>query len=433
MPAPPNKVSSDALLTGSTAMTHLPSYDGPIFDADSHIREKDWSFFRKYLPEKYWADWLMASHALPDGTLQLRIGSRPIENMESADGKMAPPGKLKEWLRAIATGDEIIERILPEPDMYACPERLAKLDEFGVDGCVLYIGDFVGAFGLLGVLAEEKGPEGANAVFRAYNEYLYAEWTYNREDRIYATPVLSLWDLAWSLEEADRLIERGVRIIVMPMGPANGRAPADPYFDPLWKKLDAAGVAVSFHVSEANFMHPLIRAWGEEPLQSRRKGQTAWQWVFAYSELPVMMTMASFVYWNFFERFPNIRLCSAENGAEWLPRFLYKMDKMRGMARNGFWPMGQLKERPSTIFKRHCFVVAYPEDNLSKIAEDMGGDIGCLLMGSDYPHAEGVPTPKDFVAEACSGLTEQQIRQVMHDNGRRFLPRSLPATLRSPL
>lgn len=403
------------------------TYSGPIFDADTHLREKDWSFFKKYLPEAYKADWLVEPRVNADGKTQLFIGDRPIENYDSADGLMAPPGKLKEWLLAISTGKDIIEKIPPAVDMYSRAERLEKLDEFGVEGSVLYVGDFVASFGLLGALAEEKGPDGANAVLHAYNQYLYDEWSFNADDRIYSTPVLSLWDLETSLKEADWLIERGVRIVVMPMGPAGGRAPADPYFDPLWNKLNDAHVAVSFHVSEANFMHPLLELWGEKPMQSRRTGQTAWQWMFSYSEIPVMMTMASFIYWNFFERFPNIRMCSAENGAEWLPRFLYKLDKMRGMTRNSFWPMGQLKERPSRIFKKHCFVVAYPEDNIAKIAADMGDDVSCLLMGSDYPHAEGVPTPRDFVTEGCGGLTQAQIDQIMFENGRRFLPRSKPA------
>jgi len=122
-------------------------------------------------------------------------------------------------------------------------------------------------------------------------------------------------------------------------------------------------------------------------------------------------------------RFPNIKIASIENGCEWLPRFLYKMDKMRGMARLGWWPMGQLKERPSSIFKRHCFVVASPEDDIHKVAAEMGGDIDCLLMGSDYPHAEGVPQPRDFADEACAGLTAEQTYKIMYANGRRFLPR----------
>lgn len=205
-------------------------------------------------------------------------------------------------------------------------------------------------------------------------------------------------------------------------GPANGKAPADPAFDPVWQVLNDAGVVVTFHVSEANFMHPLIELWGERPMMSRREGQTAWQWMFCYSEIPVMMTMASFVYWNFFERFPNIKIASVENGAEWLPRCLHKMDKMRGMARNGYWPMGQLKERPSAVFKRHCFVVAYPEDDIRKIVEEIGTS-DCILMASDYPHAEGVAQPRDFADEALRGMSEDDIRKIMFENGRRMLPK----------
>lgn len=400
----------------------IPTYRGPIFDADTHIQEKDFSFFQKYLPEKYHKDWLPARKHGPDGRFGLHIGDRRVENAGAReDGKMPPPGRLKDWLKALSDGSAIEEVHTPTPDMYERAARIAKLDEFGVESSIMFVGEFVAMFGLLGVLAEKNGAEGANAVFHAWNEYLVQEWDLNADDRVYPTAVLALFDLDWAVQEARYLVEKGVRVVVMPMGPANGKAPADPYYDPLWQVLDNAGVLVTFHVSEANFMHPLLELWGEKPMQERRVSQTAWQWMFSYSEIPVMMTLASFVYWNFFERFPNVKIASVENGAEWLPRFLYKMDKMRGMARNGYWPMGQLKERPSAIFKRHCFVVAYPEDNLKKIIDEIGS-AECLLMGSDYPHAEGVPTPIDFVSEACAGLTEEQVRQIMYENGRRMLP-----------
>lgn len=400
-----------------------PSYTGPIFDADTHIQEKDFSFFEKYLPEKYHKDWLVSRRFGKDGSFGLHVGETKCENAElNPTGKIAPPGKLKEWLRAISTGEMVEEGFDPTPDMSQRNERIAKLDEFGVESSIMFVGEFVATFGLIGVKVDELGPEGANALFHAWNQYLVDEWDLNADDRVYSTAVLALFDLDWAVQEAKWLVENGVRVVVMPMGPAHGKAPADPYFDPLWKVLDDAGVVVTFHVSEANFMHPLVRQWGEQPLQSRRIGQSAWQWMFSYSEIPVMMTMASFVYWNFFERFPNIKMASVENGCEWLPRFLYKMDKMRGMARSGWWPMGQLKERPSTIFKRHCFVVAYPEDNIKKVADELGGNVDCLLMGSDYPHAEGVPTPADFVSEGCEGLTPEQIEQIMYSNGRRMLP-----------
>ena len=85
---------------------------------------------------------------------------------------------------------------------------------------------------------------------------------------------------------------------------------------------------------------------------------------------------------------------------------LIKMDKCRGMAKNGYWPGGQLKERPSNIFKRHVSVVAYPEDDLKTIIDQVGSH-EWMIMGSDYPHAEGVPTPRDFADEACKALTRR--------------------------
>jgi hypothetical protein len=163
------------------------------------------------------------------------------------------------------------------------------------------------------------------------------------------------------------------RAVTLPPGPGmDGRAPADSYYDPLWSMLNEAGVLISYHVGDASFLHHLVRQWGEEPLLNRRKGQSAWQWMFTFSEIPVMMTMSSFIYANFFARFPKLRMVSVENGAEWVPRFVHKMDKMRGMARSGYWSHGQMKERPSAVWNRHCFAVAYPEDDVKKIVEDLG-------------------------------------------------------------
>jgi predicted TIM-barrel fold metal-dependent hydrolase len=97
------------------------------------------------------------------------------------------------------------------------------------------------------------------------------------------------------------------------------------------------------------------------------------------------------------------------------------MDKMRGMARAGFWSHGQMKERPSAVWNRHCFSVAYPEDNVKKIIDELGST-DSILMGSDYPHPEGVAAPRDFVEESLGGLTVQEAQKVMYSNGRRMMP-----------
>jgi predicted TIM-barrel fold metal-dependent hydrolase len=398
------------------APTHA-TYDGPIFDSDSHVHEHDFDFFREYLPRDLHDQWLLQRRNGPEG-FGLYLGDRKVHNAEAnAEGLVPPPGKLKEWLKAMKEGKSNVEGwIKPTRDMSDRDARVAKLDEFGVDGAIMYPGEFIATVGYYS--PDTTG----NAVLHAYNRYFHDRWGFNVGERIYTTPVLSLWDLETSIKEAEWVIKQGARIVVMPMGPADNKSPAHPDFDAFWARLNEAGVAVAYHVSEATFMHPLIHAWGEKPLQSRRTGQTAWQWMFCYSEIPVQMTLANIVYHNFFERFPNIRVVSAENGANWLPAFLEKMDKMRGMAKNGYWPCGQLKERPSRIFRRHCYVVAYPEDDVRGIVDKLGGS-ECLLMGSDYPHAEGVPTPRDFYAEALTQLPAADARAIMHDNGRRLLPR----------
>ena len=64
--------------------------------------------------------------------------------------------------------------------------------------------------------------------------------------------------------------------------------------------------------------------------------------------------------------------------------------------------------------------MAYPEDDVAGIVKQIG-TADCILMGSDYPHAEGVPEPRDFYAEALTTLSPEQARAIMYDNGKRFM------------
>ncbi|MCB2061873.1 MAG: amidohydrolase family protein [Novosphingobium sp.] len=391
-------------------------YDGPIFDSDMHVVEDDFAFFEEYLPKQYHEKWLPSRKHGPDGEYAMYVGDRKLLNYDFRDGLVPPPGSLKEWLRAMKEGRQVDDGWIPAtPDMIEPAARLAKLDEFGVEAALTYVGNFNIS------LAYYDTDESGMAVIHAYNRWLHEHWGFAYGNRIYTAGCLALWDTQKAIEEVEWLIERGVRIIAVVMGPAQGKSLAHPDFDPVWSRLNEAGIVVAFHLQEASFMHPLLKEWGEKPLQPRMRGQTAWQYMFAFGDLPIQMTLANIVYHNFFERFPNIRMVSVENGAAWLPGFLDKMDKARGLAKNGYWPCGQLKTRPSRIFMEHVKVVAYPEDPLAEIVERIGSS-QCLLMGSDYPHPEGVARPRIFAEEALDGLGESDIRAIMYENGRSLIP-----------
>jgi predicted TIM-barrel fold metal-dependent hydrolase len=65
------------------------------------------------------------------------------------------------------------------------------------------------------------------------------------------------------------------------------------------------------------------------------------------------------------------------------------------MGRNGPWIGGKLTERPSAIFQRHVRVAPYPEDDIPWIVDQLG-TVDSIVMGSDWPHAEGIAEPKDY-------------------------------------
>src|ERR1700741_2120886 len=158
------------------------TYEGPIFDCDSHIWERNFDFLRQYLPQELHAEWLVARKVGPDGRFGLHVGDRMVENAEAnAQGLVPPPGKLKEWLRAMKEGKSNVEGWdLPTEDMMEPAARLAKLDAFGVEGCLLFVGEFVATFGYF-----PQNAIGARAL-HAYNEYLHDHWGFAYKNRIFA-------------------------------------------------------------------------------------------------------------------------------------------------------------------------------------------------------------------------------------------------------
>ena len=112
-------------------------------------------------------------------------------------------------------------------------------------------------------------------------------------------------------------------------------------------------------------------------------------------------------------------MLAAEFGASWVPRFVVHMDKSRGMGRNGPWIGGPLRDRPSEIFRQHVRVVPYPEDDVVKIVTDLG-HADSIVMGSDFPHAEGLARPADFAALLVP-LEEEDQQRIMRGNAEALL------------
>ena len=389
----------------------MPDYQ--LVDLDNHFYEPRDSFTR-YIDAKF-ADRAVRPVRDSSGKEIIVAGDRPVTFLDrNIYDEVGRPGSLREMLRKMKKGDAPEDAyswdpILPE---YRDREaRLAVMDRQGVEACVL--------FPSVAVVVEHffDSAEDLYANFHAFNRFVDDEWGFAYKGRIHPVPFLSLRDLALAVEELDWVLDRGSRVVGLRPGPAYGRSPADPYFDPFWARIDEARATVVYHLTESGYNSRFSPDWGQAPNPPNFE-MSAWQWMNCYMDRPIMETLSALIYDNLFGRFPNVKVASVENGCEWLPYFVRRIDKMRGMGRNGPWIGGQLAERPSEYFKHHVLVTPYPEDDVVAVAELCGTD--SLVLGSDWPHAEGMAQPAEY-AKILEPLAEEDQRRILRDNGLRVI------------
>jgi predicted TIM-barrel fold metal-dependent hydrolase len=350
-----------------------------------------------------------------DGRERVMIGSTPFTFLEAPfRDEWARPGSLREMLRAMAAGtfteSDAMEPV--HPAYVNRDARLARMDAQGVEAALL--------FPTLAVCVEhfmKDDPDQLYANFHAFNRWLDDDWGFAHQDRIFAAPLCSLRDVDRAVAELEWVLDRGARCISLRPGPAFGRSPADPHFDPFWARVDEAGVLVAFHIGESGYNEMMGPFWGEETNPSSHR-QSAFQWCNFYGDRPIMDTFSALVLHNLFGRFPGVRCLSVENGSLYVPYLCKQMNKMNGMGRNGPWLGGRITEKPSEIFKRHVWVSPFHEEDVPALAGVIGADR--VLFGSDFPHAEGLAEPRDFV-DSLPGLSDGDVRRIMRDNLRDLL------------
>jgi predicted TIM-barrel fold metal-dependent hydrolase len=368
--------------------------DYGLFDVDNHYYETE-DIFTRYLEPEY------------QGKFKIGIGRRQDRPPGQRDW-VVRPGSLREYLRKMKSDnpEEAYALMAPLPGFHDRDERLKLMDEQGVEACTMFSS-------AVSIEHRIDDPKALYAHFRALNRWIEDEWGYAYKDRIFCPPHLSLRDLDMAVAELERVIGNGARAITLRPGHCYGRSCGDPYFDPFWARVNEAHISVLYHQGEGGHNAALAPLWGYDP-DAPVFEMSAWQWMNSYGDLPIMAALSQLIYDNIFGRFPNIKVASVENGAGWLPYFMSRIDKMRGMGRNGPWIGGPLKERPTAIARRHVVVTPYPEDEVATIVEAVGYEM--LALGSDYPHAEGLAEPRELQA-LVDHLPADQQRWILRDNG----------------
>ncbi|MCP4906113.1 MAG: amidohydrolase [bacterium] len=380
-------------------------------DADNHYYETRDAFTRHI--ESRYRDRSVHTTMVEDEEVFL-VDETPYRFAPVKFEKTNPPGSLVESLRD-PTKRSYSSRFSEDEMLPAFQNRDARLelmDRQGIEAAVL-----LPSFAVCVEHPLRHDPALSAAVLRAFNRWVEDEWGYAYRDRIFGVPLIGLRDLEAGCAELERVLEAGARMVHLQAGPIDGRSPADPHFDPFWARVNEARIPVAYHIGDSGYNALFGTAWGEEANPPVR-AMSAFQWAFMHGDRPIMETLGALTYHNLFGRFPNLQIVSLENGSDWVDYLLKHLDKKKGMGRQGPWPGGYFKGRPSEVLKHHLWLTPYPEDDVRAIIDTLGDDR--VLFGSDYPHPEGLAEPNTFV-ELIEGLSQAATRRVMRDNAARIL------------
>jgi predicted TIM-barrel fold metal-dependent hydrolase len=376
------------------------------FDADNHYYEAEDAFIRHVDPKMQsrcmrWAE--------INGRKRLLVGGK-VNNFipNPTFDPCSKPGALIDYFRgrtSISDLHSAFGELDPISPAYRDPAaRVKVMDEQGLEGAMLFPTLGVGMEGSL-----QHDRQALLAAFRGFNRWLLDDWTFNYHDRLFAAPYITLVDVDWAIEELEFALDHGARVINMRPAPiedpAGNRSFGHPSHDPFWARVNEAGITVAFHAGDAGYGF-MLEKWGVDPEFKAFRIPMLFQLL---TMSPISDTIASFLADGIFIRFPNIRVASVENGAEWVRPLFGKLKKAFNM-RGPMW-----QEDPRETFRRHVWVSPFYEDDLALLRQILGPDR--LLFGSDWPHAEGLSDPLSYVEDLDdAGFDQEDVEKVMYRN-----------------
>jgi predicted TIM-barrel fold metal-dependent hydrolase len=390
----------------------------PVFDADNHCYETEDALTR-HLPERHKNLFRFAevggrkkllvrntlTEYIPNVTLE--VVARPGAYMDYYSGNN-PEGKS---LREI--GGKPMRSIAAFREPAA---RLELLDDQGLQACLL--------FPTLASLIEERLRDDqalTQVAIHAFNEWLYDQWTYNYDGRIFSTPIINPCIVDSAIAELELVLERGAKVVLMRPSPVAGvrgtRSPFLPEFDPFWARVQEAGILVALHASDGGYQNYLNTWEGENAEHVAFRPRTFA--MVADGGRMIHDTLASAICHGMLSRFPRVRFVSVENGGKWVGLLIENLTRVWKTMPHEF------SEHPVEVFRRNVWINPFWEDSVQALIDLVGDERLCF--GSDFPHAEGLDEPLRF-ADQLDGINAASVERIMSTNMFELLNLPRPVT-----
>ncbi|MET7772603.1 amidohydrolase family protein [Nocardia sp. NPDC005366] len=377
----------------------------PVFDSDNHMYETR-DALTKFLPDRVKNT---IRYVDLDGRTKIVVRNLISEFIPNPTfSVVAKPGAQEDYFRYGNPDGKSAREIMGEP-MKSIPAfrepaaRLAKMDELGIDYALM--------FPTLASLVEERlkdDPALTHEVIHALNEWMFEQWSFDYEGRIFAVPVITLPVVDRALEELEWCLERGAKTVLVRPAPVPGyqgtRSFGFEEFDPFWRRCVEAGIPVSMHASDSGYSD-VLNIW-EPATEYQPFIPTAFR-TAAMGSRAIEDAMTALVCHGALSRVPELRILSIENGADWLPTLFRNLKLAYKKLPHLFL------EDPVVAFKRCVYMNPFWEDDYREIVELMGADH--VIFGSDWPHPEGLRDPLSLL-DYFDGIPEDDVRKIMGGN-----------------
>ncbi len=281
-------------------------------------------------------------------------------------------------------------------------ERLKDQDIDGVEAEVLYTTLGMSLFGLADAELQQ-------ACFGVYNDWL-AEFCAHDRRRLHGVALISLADVGAGTRELERGARAGLK-----GGMIYGSAPADrPYlsrdYDPFWAAAQELAMPLSLHVFTR----------GNRAAQPAAEGPRTSEYMnfsraYVRGIHEVQDSLADIIQSGVLERFPRLKIVSAENDTGWLPHFIYRLDHV-------FEKFGSFSNEPQPLtmkpgdYVRRQLWATFQDDPVGPALYQVFGEDN-FMWASDFPHTDSTwPHSHQVIDASFQRVPEKITRKIVFDN-----------------
>jgi predicted TIM-barrel fold metal-dependent hydrolase len=280
--------------------------------------------------------------------------------------------------------------------------RVADMDTDGVWASAHYpslIAGFAGSG-----FARCSDPELGLACVRAWNEWHIDEWVGPRTDRFIPLQIPWLLDPQIAADDVRKNAARGFRAVSFLENPVDMGLPSlhTDHWDPFLAACEETGTVVCLHCASSG--------WSA----SRSPGAPL-ELLTTLFPVNALVTCADWLWAGVPVRFPELRICLAESGIDWVPmlrnRIAYVMD--HSASGQGGWPDREL--HPNEVLRRNFWFGVIDLTSSLVLRHEIGLDR--IVIESDYPHADSTwPDTSSRAAAALADLPPDEAERICWRN-----------------